>query len=420
MRPKKTGKALLWKRTPMAGNLALIFVVLFCVAGVYALYTHTLAASSTTPQISSGEAGQCLDDYRNSQANHASVVLWHCDGSAGEQFTVSGALIRIHGLCLDTLDGGKSNGTKVQLYACDGRTNQKWSFTNNRLVNANSNACLDAHTPGVPDGTQLQTWHCNNNVQQIWKLTSYTITAPTPVPTATATATPTATPPPTLSAVKGFDADVTANQAWFNDMASDGFKVYLFDSVSWNSECANGSCSKPATACTIWGSAQQQIQYALNAGFKIGIYNRNPECWHNGIAGLGKYVADVKFYVLDIETDPGIQPTTAMVNGVKAFGITPIIYSGAGMWPAIMGNSTAFASLPLQDTEVTGDVTYGNWAPSLINPAPQSYGGWNIRDSTSPTGYKNLRVATQQSFNTQLFGQSVDLDSFNEKWIDGL
>ena len=223
-----------------------------------------------------------------------------------------------------------------------------------------------------------------------------------------------------LVVIKGFDTTATANQAWFNSMAGDGFKVYLFDSVSWNSECANGSCSQPATSCTIWPNAQQQIQYAINAGMTVGVYNRNPECWHSGLTGLGSELKNVKFYVLDIETDPGIAPTTAMVNGVKALGVTPIIYSGAGMWPGITGNSTAFSNLPLQDTNVTGSVTYANWKPSLLTPTPQSYGGWNVLNNTSPTGYTNLRVAIQQSFGTTLFGQSVDLDSFSAAWIASL
>jgi hypothetical protein len=257
--------------------------------------------------------------------------------------------------------------------------------------------------------------------------------SPTPgstlTPSPTATPAPTATPSPkpspgpyqdSLAVVKGFDTDATADQTWFNEMAGDGFKVYLFDSVSWDAECANSSCSTPSTTCTIWGNAQQQIQYALNAGMYVGVYNRNPECWHNGLTGLGSYLSHVKFYVLDIESQPGIAPTTTMVNGVKALGVTPIIYSGAGMWPGITGNSTAFSNLPLQDTNVTGSVTYANWQPSLLTPTPQSYGGWNVSSGASPTGYSNLRVAMQQTFNTSLFGQSVDLDSFNSVWLAGL
>ncbi|HUD11619.1 MAG TPA: ricin-type beta-trefoil lectin domain protein [Candidatus Saccharimonadia bacterium] len=175
--------------------LLLLFVGVSVVVGLQFRVSH---ASSSTPEIASGESGQCLDDYHNNSANGAAVVLWGCDGSAGEQFVASGSLIQVNGKCMDTLNGGTANGTLVQLFACNGNNNQNWTFSGNRLVNVQSGACLDARSVGTANGTQLQIWHCNTNVQQLWKISSYTPpTTPPPTPNPTPVPTPKPTPAPT-------------------------------------------------------------------------------------------------------------------------------------------------------------------------------------------------------------------------------
>lgn len=176
-----------------------LFMGLFVVAGLQFAGIH---AASATPEIASGEAGQCLDDYHDSSANYGPIVMWPCDGSSGEHFAMSGNLVKINGMCMDTNNGGTANGTPVQIFACDGQVDQPWSWSGEHLINTKSGKCLDAFPVGTPDGTQLQIWSCNTNVQQNWKIASYVPPAtpaptpkPTPVPTPVPAPKPTPVPP---------------------------------------------------------------------------------------------------------------------------------------------------------------------------------------------------------------------------------
>ena len=176
-----------------------------------------------------------------------------------------------------------------------------------------------------------------------------------------------------------------------------GFRLYVIQAVNWND-------------CNPWSQTQPQIKMALDAGLKVGIYTRNPNCWHGGIDATGPYKSQIQFFAIDVETDPGVQVTQAMVDGITAAGVRPIIYSGYGMWPQVMGtNTTSFSDVPLWDTNVTGNVTLANWTPSLCQPAPVVYGGWNTSD--------NPRIAIQQAFEITLNGVNVDLDTFDGAFL---
>jgi hypothetical protein len=194
-------------------------------------------------------------------------------------------------------------------------------------------------------------------------------------------------------------------------LAAAGYKIYTLDSIAWDSECAtvgSNPCA-PRQACAIWPSATAQIQEALNAGLEVAVYNRNPQCWSKGLTGLGPYLADIRFYVLDIETDPGVAPTAAMVSGIEALGVQPVIYSYQSAWDEITGNSTAFSALPLWDSEVNTDVEDDGVPPvgypALAEPIPPPYGAWTTA------------VAEQQTFNTVVDGVSIDDDSFSAPWL---
>lgn len=149
---------------------------------------------------------------------------------------------------------------------------------------------------------------------------------------------------------------------------------------------------------------------ALDGGLKVGIYTRDPRCWQGGITAVGAYKNQLQFFAIDVETDPGAPVTRDMVNGIAAMGVRPIIYSGYGMWPGIMGgNNQSFRDVPLWDTNVTGRVTLSNWVPSLNTPTPVAYGGWNT--ATNP------RIAIQQAFEINLNGVNVDLNTFDANFL---
>jgi ricin-type beta-trefoil lectin protein len=173
--------------------LLVLFVGLSVVVGSQSRGIH--ADTVTTPQFASAMSGQCLDDYHDSSTNDNPVVMWPCDGSPGEHWTVNGQYIQINGLCLDVKQGGTANGSLVEIYTCHNGTNQQWnrgpaksinSQTYYDYVNANSGTCLDGLAPGTANGTQIQIWKCNGDTQQYWVPGSKTVVT-TPVPTPTPT-----------------------------------------------------------------------------------------------------------------------------------------------------------------------------------------------------------------------------------------
>jgi len=219
--------------------------------------------------------------------------------------------------------------------------------------------------------------------------------APAPAPTPT----PTPTPTPSGASVKALDMTDSADAAWFKTAYADGFRLYAYPPLSWGVSTARSD-------------AQQLFKYALDAGLKVGIYSRDPRWWNQAINAVGTYKSQLQFFALDIETDPGIPVTRSMVDGVKAMGVRPIIYSGYGMWPGIMGaNNTNFKDVPLWDTNAGGATSMNpkTYTPNVLQPKPVSYGGWNV------TG--NMRVGIQQTFETIYNGKAIDIDSWSADFL---
>lgn len=199
------------------------------------------------------------------------------------------------------------------------------------------------------------------------------------------------------NAVKAFDTDQTpSGQQWFNDRFAEGHRLYVPAGTNWGT-------SDPATGL------ETRLGMALNAGLKIGLYTRDPRNYAVGIAAAGIYKSRLEFFALDVETDPGIPVTRAMVNGVIALGVRPIIYTGSAMWATIQGaTANDFSDIPLWDTDPTATVD-GTYSPSLLSPPPVQYGGWN-----TPT---NMRVGVQQRFELPVAGTNVDLNTWDSSFF---
>jgi hypothetical protein len=200
------------------------------------------------------------------------------------------------------------------------------------------------------------------------------------------------------NAVKAFDTTATiTDPAWFAGMVRRGFGLYIMHSTWWGT-------------CNPWPYTVPQLKMALDAGLKIAVYTRDPRCWRQGIEATGPYARQLQFFALDIETDPGIQVTQEMVDGVASIGVRPVIYSGSGMWPGIMGpNATSFSNVPLWDTDTSTPPSPDAWAPSLFSPAPVPYGGWNTQST--------MRKGIQQAFEVPIDGVHVDLSSFDSSFL---
>jgi hypothetical protein len=180
--------------------LMTLFIGLFVAVG---LQFYGGLAATTTPDITSGIAGKCLDDTGNSTTNGNKVEIWTCLGNANQEWLKSGKLVKINGKCLDVLSGGITNHTKVDLYTCNGGANQSWSFQYDQMVSAASGKCLDDPGSTTTNGTQLQIYTCNRSAAQVWIASTFTPPIPvstpvkTPLPTPVPTARPTAIPVPT-------------------------------------------------------------------------------------------------------------------------------------------------------------------------------------------------------------------------------
>ena len=174
VRGRKSKLALVAGKLPITRRLALL-VVAVSVIGGYALLTQTFAASSGTPEVASGYAGKCLDDYRNNAASGAYADLWSCNGTAAQQWTydANSQQVMIHGKCMDIQGAKYDNGRIIDLYKCNGQANQKWKLMGNTIVNPHSNRCLNA--PMNQNGQQLQIWNCDGRTSEIWQFTHYVV-----------------------------------------------------------------------------------------------------------------------------------------------------------------------------------------------------------------------------------------------------
>ena len=197
-------------------------------------------------------------------------------------------------------------------------------------------------------------------------------------------------------AIAAFDTTATIiDPAFFTRMYSRGFRLYILHSTDWG-------------AATPWYRTEAQLAMALDAGLMIAAYTRDPRHWRSGIEACGIHQNQLQFFALDIETDPGVPVTRAMVDGVASLGVRPVIYSGSGMYPGIMGNSIEFADVPLWDTDTSMPITPKTMdaaGTDLQHPRPVAYNGWN-----TPA---NPRIGVQQAFEVVIEGVAVDLNAFD-------
>lgn len=190
-------------------------------------------------------------------------------------------------------------------------------------------------------------------------------------------------------------ASTILDPEWFKKAYEQGFELYILHSTTWGT-------------CQTWDRTYSQAKMALDAGLKIASYTRNPECYKEGIEALGPLKNKLQFFALDIETDPGIPVARAMVGGVQALGVRPVIYTGSGMWPAIMSGSEEFSDVALWDTD-TLKFPYNEWRIDFMRPTPVVYGGWNTVNT--------MRIGIQQQFEYKLNGILVDLNSFDKSFL---
>lgn len=196
--------------------------------------------------------------------------------------------------------------------------------------------------------------------------------------------------------VKAFDtSNEPPNQQWFLDAYNAGFRLYIAHGTYWDTDAP-------------YPDIEPLLGQAIYAGMKVALYTRNPAWYREGIAAAGKYTNQLQFFALDVETDPGVPITRAMVDDIRARGVRPIIYTGSGMWSQVMGASSAFADVPLWDTN-TAAIDYTTWTANLNSPLPVPYAGWNA--------FGTMRIGVQQKFDQVVNGIDLDLNTFDPAFL---
>lgn len=198
---------------------------------------------------------------------------------------------------------------------------------------------------------------------------------------------------PQTGSIKAIDTNTaTGNAQWYIDLYRSGVRLFIIDGSVWQSSCAPNP------------EVQRDFALALGAGLKVGMYTRNPNCWPQGLQAAGIYKSQLQFFAIDIEAasdglSASAPATQAMVDGITAQGVRPIMYTDDISWKQINKNSTAFSSLPLWEPNTT-TMNFTNWNADVNAVQFYPFGGWT------------KLMGSQQKFDYYFEGIDVDLDSF--------
>jgi alpha-tubulin suppressor-like RCC1 family protein len=140
-------------------------------SGASAPGTVTPTGEPTGPISPPAHLNLCVAANGGSQANDTPAVMWTCDGSGGQAWTIEAdGTIQVNGKCLDIYRQEKSDNAPVELWTCHGSANQQWQPTGGTLVNPISGKCLDDPNFDFTDGTQLQILACDGRGNQQWAI----------------------------------------------------------------------------------------------------------------------------------------------------------------------------------------------------------------------------------------------------------
>lgn len=167
---------------------------------------------------------------------------------------------------------------------------------------------------------------------------------------------------------RGFDTDFghsgVPNQGWFNRRHAEGYEwFWTTGHTYWGGEAR------------VWEDGRLALNSALDAGLKVAAYGRPVGRWREALANFGSVGRHLEFYALDVEFEPdgrAHRVTREMVDGVRAMGVRPVIYTARHMWHEIMAGSDEFGDVPLLDHAGT----VSGWPSELASP---NFGGWSKR-----------------------------------------
>lgn len=132
----------------------------------------------STPDGSLTTLGRCLDIVGDSTAPGTAVQLYDCNGVGGQKWVQQpdGALVNPQsGLCLDDPTAGTTNGTVLTVERCDGTAAQQFFVSGGQMIAAPGGKCVDTagtDTYGNWYGPAVQIWDCiEHAADQHWVFT---------------------------------------------------------------------------------------------------------------------------------------------------------------------------------------------------------------------------------------------------------
>ncbi|MCX5214734.1 lectin [Kitasatospora sp. NBC_00240] len=143
--------------------------------GVALISAVPTSGTGGTGQLVSAQSGKCVDTAGgNVYFPGTKEQIWDCNGGINQLFSpTSSGELRTMGAteCLDVYGGSTSPGAKVELWECNGSSAQQWTIKSDGTVVAqNSGLCLDVTGGRTENGTPLQLWTCNGSSAQKWSL----------------------------------------------------------------------------------------------------------------------------------------------------------------------------------------------------------------------------------------------------------
>jgi hypothetical protein len=120
-----------------------------------------------------GPARKCADDAKNSSARRAKVVIWGCSSAdRAQRWTFTHGEFRHNGLCLNAR-GNAANGSAVILWTCNGSAGEIWALQKNNTVALKAHGwklCLTDPKDAARNGTQLVVSTCRGAAAQRWSV----------------------------------------------------------------------------------------------------------------------------------------------------------------------------------------------------------------------------------------------------------
>jgi GH25 family lysozyme M1 (1,4-beta-N-acetylmuramidase) len=134
-----------------------------------------------TGPVRFGVGGKCLNDTANSSADGTHLVLWTCNGSTSQHWTLAqDQTLRIHGKCLAVAGSAKVDGTKAVLATCSGFASQQWTVgTGAQLINGTAGKCLGGSAAGT-NGAQAWISACTGKANQKWTVAAGPVVSEVP------------------------------------------------------------------------------------------------------------------------------------------------------------------------------------------------------------------------------------------------